>query len=111
LKAVCTPHIPETARFPIKTILHPTDFSECSQAAFQVARSLAHESGARLIVLHVASISTLYGGMLDGSSEKAPSLETAERRLDEMRAYAAERGVESLMQSGGARRDAPGSSD
>jgi len=40
---------------PIRTILHPTDFSEPSARAFQVACSLARDNAARLIVLHVAS--------------------------------------------------------
>jgi nucleotide-binding universal stress UspA family protein len=39
---------------PIRTILHPTDFSEHSDYAFQVSCSLARVCGARLIVLHVA---------------------------------------------------------
>jgi nucleotide-binding universal stress UspA family protein len=38
----------------IRTILHPTDFSPHSEAAFQVAYALAREQGARLIALHVA---------------------------------------------------------
>lgn len=38
---------------PIRTILHPTDFSEYSGTAFRLACSLARESGARLIALHV----------------------------------------------------------
>jgi nucleotide-binding universal stress UspA family protein len=38
----------------IKTILHPTDFSERSDLAFRLACSLARDYGARLIVLHVA---------------------------------------------------------
>ena len=38
----------------IKTILHPTDFSERSDFAFRLAFSLARDYGARLIVLHVA---------------------------------------------------------
>jgi nucleotide-binding universal stress UspA family protein len=38
----------------IRTILHPTDFSECSAFAFRLACSLARDYGARLIVLHVA---------------------------------------------------------
>jgi nucleotide-binding universal stress UspA family protein len=38
---------------PIKTILHPTDFSEPSEYAFQVACSLARDYGAKLVVLHV----------------------------------------------------------
>ena len=38
----------------IRVILHPTDFSKASEAAVGVARSLARDHGARLIVLHVA---------------------------------------------------------
>ena len=38
---------------PIKTILHPTDFSGPSEYAFQVACSLARDYGAKLVVLHV----------------------------------------------------------
>ena len=36
-----------------QTILHPTDFSENSQWAFQTACSLARENDATLILLHV----------------------------------------------------------
>ncbi len=38
----------------VKTILHPTDFSACSDFAFRVACSLARDYGARVVVLHVA---------------------------------------------------------
>jgi nucleotide-binding universal stress UspA family protein len=37
----------------LRTILHPTDFSERSEAAFRLACSLARDHRARLIVLHV----------------------------------------------------------
>jgi nucleotide-binding universal stress UspA family protein len=37
----------------IRTILHPTDFSERSEYAFRLACSLARDHGARLLVLHV----------------------------------------------------------
>jgi nucleotide-binding universal stress UspA family protein len=37
----------------IQTVLHPTDFSDCSEAATRIARSLARDHGARLIILHV----------------------------------------------------------
>jgi nucleotide-binding universal stress UspA family protein len=37
----------------IRTILHPTDFSEHSQYAFEVAVALANTCGSRLAVLHV----------------------------------------------------------
>ena len=40
----------------IQTILHPTDFSECSGHALQLACSLARDHGARLIVLHVMPV-------------------------------------------------------
>ena len=39
--------------FPIRTILHPTDFSEPSRYAFRMASALARDYHARLIVLHV----------------------------------------------------------
>jgi nucleotide-binding universal stress UspA family protein len=38
---------------PIKTILHPTDFSRPSEYAFQLACSLARDYHAKLVVLHV----------------------------------------------------------
>ena len=36
----------------VNTILHPTDFSESAGAAFRLACPLAHDYGARLILLH-----------------------------------------------------------
>ncbi len=39
--------------FALRTILHPTDFSEPAECAFQLAWSLAHDHAARLILLHV----------------------------------------------------------
>jgi nucleotide-binding universal stress UspA family protein len=42
------------AMLPIKTILHPTDFSERSGFGFQLACSLARDYGAQLIVMHAA---------------------------------------------------------
>ncbi len=37
----------------IRTVLHPTDFSERSEYAFQAACSVARDQGARLVVLYV----------------------------------------------------------
>jgi nucleotide-binding universal stress UspA family protein len=47
----------------IKTILHPTDFSEPSTSAFEFACALARDRRARLIVLHVITspLATLGG--------------------------------------------------
>ena len=39
----------------IRTILHPTDFSEQSGYAFEAAFALAQDYGARLVLLHVAA--------------------------------------------------------
>jgi nucleotide-binding universal stress UspA family protein len=45
---------------PIKTILHPTDFSETSAQAFWVACAAARDYGARVVVTHVVNVQ-LYG--------------------------------------------------
>jgi len=47
---------------PIRSILHPTDFSERSEYAFRVACSLARDYQARLIVLHVATTPVIVYG-------------------------------------------------
>ncbi len=39
-----------------RTILHPTDFSDPAMYAFGLARALAKESGAELVVAHVAPV-------------------------------------------------------
>jgi nucleotide-binding universal stress UspA family protein len=54
--------IGEDVMLSIKTILHPTDFSERSEYAFRLACSLARDYGARLIVLHVAAPPMAVGG-------------------------------------------------
>jgi nucleotide-binding universal stress UspA family protein len=45
----------------IHTILHPTDFSPASSAAFHVACALARDYTARLVVLHVKPPDLIYG--------------------------------------------------
>ena len=47
--------------FAIRTILHPTDFSERSDCAFHLACSLARDHGARVIVLHVFPPPVVHG--------------------------------------------------
>lgn len=46
--------------FPIRRILHPTDFSEQSNAAFELACALARDYLAELIVLHVSATPPVY---------------------------------------------------
>jgi nucleotide-binding universal stress UspA family protein len=45
---------------PIKTILHPTDFSDQSAHAFRVACALARDYGARVVVAHAFTLQ-MYG--------------------------------------------------
>jgi nucleotide-binding universal stress UspA family protein len=40
----------------INTIVHPTDFSNCGEAAFDVACALAREYDARLNLVHVSAV-------------------------------------------------------
>ena len=58
-----------------RRILYPTDFSPASRAAFEVARSLAWDNGAELIVLHVYPPPTFHGEVIayrqpDGYAEQ-----------------------------------------
>jgi nucleotide-binding universal stress UspA family protein len=50
------------AMAPIHTILHPTDFSEHSAYALEMACALARDYGARIIVLHVEPLPVLAFG-------------------------------------------------
>jgi nucleotide-binding universal stress UspA family protein len=60
----------------IRTILHPTDFSDYSDNAFRLACSLARDYGARLIVLHVLERPVLiYTGVMTAPPPPPPSPE------------------------------------
>ena len=48
----------------IRTILHPTDFSPLALHAFEVARSLAQDYKARLVLLHVHEPPTPMGELV-----------------------------------------------
>ena len=84
--------------FPIHTILHPTDFSERSANALQLACALACDYGARLVIMHVVAPPVIiYGeGIVPPdpheSSARAqeqiehleiPAASRAERRMEE----------------------------
>ena len=68
-----------------RTILHPTDFSEASKAAFDIAASLARDYDAKLIVAHISplpEIAYTEGGVM----EAGPALQEGLRgRLQEIR--------------------------
>jgi nucleotide-binding universal stress UspA family protein len=64
---------------PIKTVLHPTDFSEPSGHAFRLACALARDYGARLVVTHVVPI-PVYGTPEMGPMVPAPGIVEEEMR-------------------------------
>ena len=43
----------ENAMLPVKTLLHPTDLTEASDYAFDLACQIARLRGAKVVVLHV----------------------------------------------------------
>lgn len=49
------------ATLPVRTILHPTDFSTPAKNAFDRACALARDYGARLVVVHVKPIAPIVG--------------------------------------------------
>jgi nucleotide-binding universal stress UspA family protein len=60
--------------FPIHTILHPTDFSDYSRGAFELACALARDYGAKLVVLHVNRPPAVYApdGIVIGAPVEEP---------------------------------------
>jgi nucleotide-binding universal stress UspA family protein len=72
---------------PIRSILHPTDFSSRSVKALELACALARESGARLVLLHVVPAAAPVTG--DGD---AGELERAERFQSDLKSYRDEMG-------------------
>jgi nucleotide-binding universal stress UspA family protein len=68
--------------FSIRTILHPTDFSERSDWAFELACALARDHGSRLVIVHVApSQVTVYGEMVLATPSELTFKELKDRLL------------------------------
>jgi nucleotide-binding universal stress UspA family protein len=92
-----------TILWPIRTILHPTDFSECSRDAFQLACSLARDYGARLIVLHVTTVPDLpykgYSAPASPTSEEE-YLATVRKAIDALRPGGPQLTVERRFEEG-----------
>ena len=84
----------------IKTILHPTDFSERSDLAFRLACWMARDYGARVIVLHVAeplpTVSDV--GML--IPPPPVDLLSLREKLDHLKARGGKAQVETLLLQG-----------
>lgn len=73
---------------PIRTILHPTDFSECSEPAFHVACALARDYNARLLLLHVIPPPMIVYGGGPVPAENWPSAEEVEAKLRQLQDHA-----------------------
>src|SRR5262245_365677 len=82
--ALCRPGGPRHTE-DIRVILHPTDFSKCSEGAVRVARSLARDLGARLVILHAAPLEVLIDGTPAAETDSRfyqEELESVRKRLD-----------------------------
>jgi nucleotide-binding universal stress UspA family protein len=64
---------------PIRKILHPTDFSDHSRAAFELACALARDYSAELLILHVNRPTPIYAP--DGIAVGMPTAEPFEGRV------------------------------
>jgi nucleotide-binding universal stress UspA family protein len=67
----------------IKSILFPTDFSECNDAALRLASSLAAEAKATLHIVYVHDVRNLSAAMGEGAYLYASSWEDERRRVQE----------------------------
>jgi nucleotide-binding universal stress UspA family protein len=69
----------------IQKILFPTDFSHCGDAALQFATSLARDSNAKLLIVHVEEPPVAYGGgeMYYGMPE--PATEDLKKMLEDIK--------------------------
>ena len=64
---------------PIRKILHPTDFSDRSRAAFEMAGALARDYAAELVIVHVAAPAPIFAP--DGIAVAGPTEEPYEPRV------------------------------
>src|SRR6266700_339974 len=69
---------------PIRTILHPTDFSEHSMIALRLACSLARDHGARLVLLRVVPLPLTIFGEGPGTAEPEWGHSSLLHRLEEL---------------------------
>jgi nucleotide-binding universal stress UspA family protein len=85
---------------PIQIILHPTDFSDHCEAAFQVACSLAKDHAARVIVVHVPEPITVLAGMAAAPLPPPGYRGGLEERLRRFQLLAPEVRVEARVEEG-----------
>ena len=69
---------------PIRTILHPTDFSPSSESALELAGALARDYGARLVIVHVVEpLAATIDGIVIPQPEQY--FEDLRRKLEQVR--------------------------
>lgn len=86
--------------FPVRTILLATDFSETATAAIQVARSLAQDYGARLVLLHVVPFETIPSEVLVLPTDLGPYEEETRKLARSLEGSDMKFGVEPLVREG-----------
>ena len=85
---------------PLRTILHPTDFSKHSEFAFEVAAALARDYNASLILLHVIPPPmVVYTGNCV-PAEMWPNVEEIKENLRNLEKRTSRIPVESLIREG-----------
>jgi nucleotide-binding universal stress UspA family protein len=87
---------------PIRTILHPTDFSDPSDEAFRVACRLAEDHAARVIVVHVAEPAVPSVGLAASPSLPEDYWGGVEARLGQLQLFAPRVRVECRVEEGNA---------
>lgn len=90
---------------PIKSILHPTDFSRPSEYALRFACALARDYKARLLLLHVVEPPVYYGELGMTVPLPADFHESLEKRLSELAPADCGIPVETLLVEGNAARE------
>ncbi len=88
----------------IRASVHPTNFSPPSEAAFQLACSLARDHGARLIVLHVKPPAYTGGVTSQGyplPSEPPETRQAVQEQLRRVRPTGSTPAVEHILGKGG----------
>jgi universal stress protein A len=90
---------------PIKTILHPTDFSKPSEYALRFACALARDYKARLLLLHVVEPPVYYGELGMTVPLPADFHESLHNRLAHLVPADSGIPVETVLVEGGAARE------
>ena len=87
---------------PARVILHPTDFSDRSDCAFELAWRLARESDAKLIVLHVVQPPPFvtYGEMAKALQQAEGYRRELNEKLNRLRRTHADVRVECRLEDG-----------